>query len=133
MLASQNFANGHNAPEPSKLAMQCIRTPSRNSFNCQKERASDWGSKGKAKESCAKSIKYINLPRNVHGKRIKKVCSQWGSQPANRADGCKVPGYLCSPYVTQSQSPAMGRNNLITHAPPLPHPRFCNLFLLGKL
>lgn len=25
-------------------------------------------------QSCGKSIKYINLPRNVHGKRIKKLC-----------------------------------------------------------
>lgn len=26
------------------------------------------------RQSCGKSIKYINLPRNVHGKRIKKLC-----------------------------------------------------------
>lgn len=36
-------------------------------------------------KTCGKSIKYINLPRNVHGKRIKKLCS-WPQLPLGWRD-----------------------------------------------
>lgn len=55
----------------------------------RKERKKEaWSNNRKQKKrkekSCAKSIKYINLPRNVHGKRIKKLCrpASWMARPS---------------------------------------------------
>lgn len=84
MLASQNFANGHNATSSSAmllLLLPVVAVSHKKKANLAHEASttittitSTTKRKKRKQQSCGKSIKYINLPRNVHGKRIKKLC-----------------------------------------------------------